>query len=71
MSDFKLPDLGENIESGDIVSVLVNEGDVINSQQDVIELETDKAVISVPVRLGAARSRRFTSPKDRPSSLAS
>src|ERR1700690_1289965 len=48
MADFKLPDLGENIDSGDIVSVLVKEGDVINSQQDVIELETDKAVISVP-----------------------
>jgi pyruvate dehydrogenase E2 component (dihydrolipoamide acetyltransferase) len=48
MPDFKLPDLGENIESGDVVSVLVNEGDVIKAQQDVIELETDKAVISVP-----------------------
>jgi pyruvate dehydrogenase E2 component (dihydrolipoamide acetyltransferase) len=48
MPDFKLPDLGENIESGDIVSVLVGEGDVIKAQQDVIELETDKAVISVP-----------------------
>src|SRR5262249_12988168 len=48
MADFKLPDLGENIESGDVVSVLVNEGDVIKAQQDVIELETDKAVISVP-----------------------
>ncbi|HEY2826859.1 MAG TPA: 2-oxo acid dehydrogenase subunit E2, partial [Pirellulales bacterium] len=48
MPDFKLPDLGENIESGDIVSVLVKEGDVVKSQQDVIELETDKAVISVP-----------------------
>ena len=48
MPDFKLPDLGENIESGDIVSVLIGEGDVIKAQQDVIELETDKAVISVP-----------------------
>ncbi|HTQ38072.1 MAG TPA: 2-oxo acid dehydrogenase subunit E2 [Pirellulales bacterium] len=48
MADFKLPDLGENIESGDIVSVLVGEGDVVKAQQDVIEIETDKAVISVP-----------------------
>ncbi len=52
MSDFKLPDLGENIESGDVVSVLVGEGDVIKAQQDVIELETDKAVISVPSDVG-------------------
>lgn len=49
MAEFKLPDLGENIDSGDIVSLLVNEGDVVKPQQDVIEIETDKAVIAVPV----------------------
>jgi pyruvate dehydrogenase E2 component (dihydrolipoamide acetyltransferase) len=48
MAEFKLPELGENIESADIVSVLVGEGDVVKAQQDVIEIETDKAVISVP-----------------------
>jgi pyruvate/2-oxoglutarate dehydrogenase complex dihydrolipoamide acyltransferase (E2) component len=52
MSDFKLPDLGENIESGDVVSVLVKEGDSIQPQQDVIEIETDKAVIAVPSNIG-------------------
>jgi pyruvate dehydrogenase E2 component (dihydrolipoamide acetyltransferase) len=52
MSDFKLPDLGENIESGDVVSVLVKEGDAIQAQQDVIEIETDKAVIAVPSDVG-------------------
>lgn len=46
--EFKLPELGENIESGDIVSVLVREGDVIEGNQGVVELETDKAVIEVP-----------------------
>ena len=38
--DFKLPNLGENIESGDIVNVLVKEGDVIRANQPVIEVET-------------------------------
>jgi pyruvate dehydrogenase E2 component (dihydrolipoamide acetyltransferase) len=52
MADFKLPDLGENIASGDVVSLLVNEGDVVKPQQDVIEIETDKAVIPVPSSLG-------------------
>ena len=52
MTDFKLPDLGENIDSGDVVSVLVNEGDVDQPQQDVIEIETDKAVIAVPCPTG-------------------
>ncbi len=46
--EFKLPELGENIESGDIVNVLVREGEVIEGNQGVVELETDKAVIEVP-----------------------
>jgi len=46
--EFKLPNLGENIESGDVVNVLVKEGDEIKANQGVIEIETDKAVIEVP-----------------------
>lgn len=46
--EFKLPELGENITSGDVVSVLVKEGDEIEANQGVVELETDKAVIEVP-----------------------
>jgi pyruvate dehydrogenase E2 component (dihydrolipoamide acetyltransferase) len=47
-TEFKLPNLGENIESGDVVNVLVKEGDAIKANQGVIEIETDKAVIEVP-----------------------
>ena len=47
-SEFQLPDLGENIEAGDVVKVLVKKGDRIDKQQPVLELETDKAVIEVP-----------------------
>ena len=50
--EFKLPDLGENIESGDVVALLVKVGDRIEPQQSVLELETDKAVIEVPSSLG-------------------
>jgi pyruvate/2-oxoglutarate dehydrogenase complex dihydrolipoamide acyltransferase (E2) component len=46
--DFKLPELGENITSGDIVNVLVREGDVIVANDGVVELETDKAVVEIP-----------------------
>lgn len=46
--DFKLPDLGENIESGDIVNVLVKEGDQIQADQSVLEIETGKAVVDLP-----------------------
>src|ERR1700685_792964 len=47
-TDFKLPPLGENISSGDVVSVLVNEGDEIQVNKGVREIETDKAVVEVP-----------------------
>jgi len=47
-TDFKLPDLGENIASGDVVSVFVSVGDVVKPGQALLEVETDKAVIEVP-----------------------
>jgi pyruvate dehydrogenase E2 component (dihydrolipoamide acetyltransferase) len=47
-TEFKLPDLGENIASGDVVSVHVKEGDVVKPGQAILEVETDKAVIEVP-----------------------
>jgi len=47
-TEFKLPDLGENIASGDVVTVFVSEGDVVRPGQALLEVETDKAVIEVP-----------------------
>mgnify|MGYP000019877126 CR=1 FL=1 len=46
--EFKLPELGENIESADVISVLVKAGDKIEKEQGVIEIETDKATVEVP-----------------------
>ena len=43
-----LPNLGENIESGDVLSILVSEGDVVKADQDLIEVETDKATMPIP-----------------------
>ncbi len=47
-TEFKLPDLGENVEAGEVINVLVSVGDSLEEDQPVIELETDKAVIEVP-----------------------
>ena len=44
----KLPELGENIEGGDVLRVMVKPGDAIKKDQPVLELETDKATIEVP-----------------------
>ncbi|MHB8863789.1 MAG: dihydrolipoamide acetyltransferase family protein [Pirellulaceae bacterium] len=45
---FKLPDLGENIESAQVVSIVATVGDYIEAEQTLIEVETDKAVTDVP-----------------------
>jgi pyruvate dehydrogenase E2 component (dihydrolipoamide acetyltransferase) len=49
--DFTLPELGENITTGDVLRVLVKPGDTIQKDQAVLELETDKATIEVPSSL--------------------
>jgi pyruvate dehydrogenase E2 component (dihydrolipoamide acetyltransferase) len=46
--EFKLPALGENIEQGDLVRLMVKPGTAVSEGQAVMELETDKAVVEVP-----------------------
>lgn len=47
-TEFTLPELGENVTAGDVIRVLVKQGDAIQKDQPVLELETDKATIEVP-----------------------
>jgi pyruvate dehydrogenase E2 component (dihydrolipoamide acetyltransferase) len=47
-SEFKLPELGENIDSGDLVRLMISVGTSVSEGQPVMELETDKAVVEVP-----------------------
>ncbi len=47
-TEFSLPELGENIESIQVVRVMVAAGDDVAVDQPVVELETDKATIEVP-----------------------
>jgi len=47
-TEIKLPNLGEDIESGDVLSILVREGDQVNVDDDLMEIETDKATLPVP-----------------------
>jgi pyruvate dehydrogenase E2 component (dihydrolipoamide acetyltransferase) len=46
--EFKLPALGENIEQGDLVRLMIAPGATVSEGQAVMELETDKAVVEVP-----------------------
>jgi pyruvate dehydrogenase E2 component (dihydrolipoamide acetyltransferase) len=48
VTEFKLPELGENIHQGDLVRLIVKPGSLISAGEPVMELETDKAVVEVP-----------------------
>src|SRR5437868_14444925 len=46
--EVKLPNLGDGIDTGDVLELLVKEGDMIAKDQGIIELETGKATLQVP-----------------------
>src|SRR5262245_57462859 len=46
--EVKLPGLGDGIEEADVLEVLVKEGDRVEKDQGLVEVETDKATVQVP-----------------------
>ena len=64
-TEFKLPELGENIESADVASVLVKEGDIVKKDQAIIEIETDKATIEVPSTVEGTITKLFVKSGDK------
>lgn len=46
--EFRLPDLGEGIHEAEIISIKVKEGDRVEEDQPLFEVETDKAVVEIP-----------------------
>ena len=46
--EFKFPDVGEGIHEGELVKWQVKEGDAVNADQTLAEVETDKAVVEMP-----------------------
>lgn len=47
--EFKLPDLGEGIHEAQVVNVMISEGDTVKADQMIMEVETDKAAVELPV----------------------
>ena len=48
LSEFRLPDVGEGISEAEIVRWLVAEGATVKEDQDIVEIETDKAIVALP-----------------------
>ncbi|WP_124728112.1 dihydrolipoamide acetyltransferase family protein [Staphylospora marina] len=46
--EFRLPDVGEGVHEAEVVRWLVAEGDQVEENQPVIEVQTDKAVVELP-----------------------
>jgi pyruvate dehydrogenase E2 component (dihydrolipoamide acetyltransferase) len=48
MVEFRLPDVGEGIASAEILEWLVAEGETVREHQDLVQIQTDKAVVEIP-----------------------
>ncbi|MFW6152809.1 MAG: 2-oxo acid dehydrogenase subunit E2 [Halobacteriota archaeon] len=58
--EFRLPDVGEGVSEGELISWLVEEGDTITEDQPLAEVETDKALVEIPSPVnGTVRERRY------------
>ena len=54
--EFKLPDIGEGVSEGEIVNWLVKVGDGVKEDQDLVEVMTDKATVTI----GAPKAGQIT-----------
>lgn len=63
--DFRLPALGEGIDSATVVGVRVKPGDTVTAGQEVIDIETDKAAMAVPVEEAGTVEAVLVKPGDK------
>jgi pyruvate dehydrogenase E2 component (dihydrolipoamide acetyltransferase) len=63
--DFRLPALGEGIDAATVVGVRVKPGDAVAAGQDVIDVETDKAAVSVPAESAGTVAEVKVKPGDK------
>ena len=63
--DFRLPALGEGIDSATVVGVLVKPGDAVTAGQPVVSVETDKAAVDVPIESAGSIATVHVKPGDK------
>jgi pyruvate dehydrogenase E2 component (dihydrolipoamide acetyltransferase) len=59
---FRLPDLGEGLTEAEIVKVLVREGETVQEDAPLLEVETDKAQVEIPSPIGGRVERVHVHP---------
>ena len=64
VKEFKLPDVGEGVAEGELVTWLVAPGDRVEEDQPVAEVETDKALVEVPSRYDGTVEELFVEEGD-------
>jgi pyruvate dehydrogenase E2 component (dihydrolipoamide acetyltransferase) len=65
MPDFLLPDLGEGLTDAEILTWLVAVGDTVTVDQPVVEVETAKASVEVPIPFAGRVAALFGTPGQR------
>src|SRR5262249_29880121 len=63
--EFRLPELGEGIESATVTAVLVKPGEAVAAGQNVVSVETDKAAVDVPVESAGTIAQVHVKPGDK------
>jgi pyruvate dehydrogenase E2 component (dihydrolipoamide acetyltransferase) len=63
--DVKLPHLGEGADSGTVINLLVKEGDRIEKDQAILELENEKAVATIPTTAAGVVSKLYVKTGDK------
>jgi pyruvate dehydrogenase E2 component (dihydrolipoamide acetyltransferase) len=63
--EFKLPDIGEGISEVELLRWYVHEGDVVEEDQNLAEIETDKAVADLPSPYAGVIQRLHHQPGER------
>ncbi|GAA3344015.1 dihydrolipoamide acetyltransferase family protein [Amorphoplanes nipponensis] len=59
IKEFTLPDLGEGLTEGEILTWLVKVGDTIELNQPIVEVETAKAAVEIPAKWGGVVTQIF------------
>lgn len=64
MAQFRLPDLGEGLEEAQLVQWLVHEGDTVQLNQPLAQVETAKALVDIPSPFAGTVTALHASPGD-------